>query len=1071
MHILHTGTFTPARAGTLNVFGFFTEDCCDYFTHTESSGSFSGWDGPDGLDVGAGDSLKFIADSSGHRAGFKICYSPSSNGGGVFISGGTVTMTNTNVTDNLGILSGGGIFNDGGVLTLNGGTITGNTATFGLAVGMESGSFSATGLTTDVAAPWGYLFEGGSAEGAQCQSPCVAGEFGSCSVASGTTLCFVNCECYKCPAGKVSSVVGATSDTCTFCGAGEVSAAGDTACSACLAGKYATDDPTDTGGGLDSQISLGATSCNDCPAGYLAAAGSSIVCAACDAGKYSGTGATVCPDCAAGTYSSSAYATCTVCIAGFKTSLASAATACLACDAGYTSDAGSVNCVACLAGKFSPSGAASCTDCAPGSFNDAPGLGVCSDCPGNTYSDAGSSECLLCLRYYYYSLQGECVDCPAGTSCEVDGGSTQVNLIVNPGFWRISATAVVIYECPLIIGCVGNAAFEDEGNGYCDEGYTGPLCAVCDPETHYFSPDDKACLACASGDTGNLMSPTLLIVGGVMLLGLIATVLFALKTCTASGAQDDPKAKAKAMSKAAQKRKEDYEDLVKTMRGRSDQVKMTPDGKITFIRVEAPKQSLKTSTDATEITTPIANITITKNEVTVTVEEKRTTALVTKSNAALSAGSAMANMQVKLKMMTSFGQIAVNIPFNCNVGFPEQFTKMLDSLAVVNFNVVPSLGLNCNFNGFDYISTMVSQTMVPILVSLVMGIVLVLLLIKSCIDSRIPAKQRRLMDAYEAPEELLADFKPEEVEGFRKVFFKYDADGSGSIDRQELGMIVKEFDKSATEEQVDRIFAEANPDGDLTITFAEFLATMKAAKGADGEGSSEFASLGDKVAASMRNEQAQLVISLFLTLTYLVLISCSTSLLHYFKCHEFPEADPPQSYLYKDYSVDCNGARYKAYLLYAQIMILIYPVGIPFLYWSLLYSKRAILSDQLAVDEESRKGFPRIGHLKFLFLSYNADAYYFEAVECGRRLVLASAIGVLSSDSAINPVAGLIVCLAFNYVFTRIKPFDGRKNNTLGVILSYSLTLFFLAAIMLKVRLRVCVRATCAREIERQTVI
>jgi len=34
--------------------------------------------------------------------------------------------------------------------------------------------------------------------------------------------------------------------------------------------------------------------------------------------------------------------------------------------------------------------------------------------------------------------------------------------------------------------------------------------------------------------------------------------------------------------------------------------------------------------------------------------------------------------------------------------YPPQITKMLDSLAVVNLNVIPALGLNCNFSTFDH---------------------------------------------------------------------------------------------------------------------------------------------------------------------------------------------------------------------------------------------------------------------------------------------------------------------------------------------------------------------------------
>ena len=185
---------------------------------------------------------------------------------------GDLALKNTNVTDNSAILYGGGIYLDGGNIDIDGGVLSNNAASSydgGQAVTFDSGTFTATGLRMGFHSPISPTVTGGSQLSTTCTSPCAAGEFGVCEQVMGTSDCFVNCVCGKCPAGKVSSVVGATSDTCSTCGAGLFSAAGDTACSSCAAGKYASDDPMETGGGLVNQISLGASSCNECPAGWL----------------------------------------------------------------------------------------------------------------------------------------------------------------------------------------------------------------------------------------------------------------------------------------------------------------------------------------------------------------------------------------------------------------------------------------------------------------------------------------------------------------------------------------------------------------------------------------------------------------------------------------------------------------------------------------------------------------------------------------------------------------------------------------------------------------------------------
>ncbi len=61
-------------------------------------------------------------------------------------------------------------------------------------------------------------------------------KIGLCDVADGADLCFVNCGCAKCPAGKASSDVGATSEeVCSWCGAGQISGIGDTSKIGCYA--------------------------------------------------------------------------------------------------------------------------------------------------------------------------------------------------------------------------------------------------------------------------------------------------------------------------------------------------------------------------------------------------------------------------------------------------------------------------------------------------------------------------------------------------------------------------------------------------------------------------------------------------------------------------------------------------------------------------------------------------------------------------------------------------------------------------------------------------------------------
>jgi len=76
--------------------------------------------------------------------------------------------------------------------------------------------------------------------------------------------------------------------------------------------------------------------------------------------------------------------------------------------------------------------------------------------------------------------------------------------------------------------------------------------------------------------------------------------------------------------------------------------------------------------------------------------------------------------------------------------------------------------------------------------------------------------------------------------------------------------------------------------------------------------------------------------------------------------------------------------------------------------------------------------------------------YWLEVVECARRLLLASVIGsVASADSAVAPVLGLVISLAFVYSF-HMRPYKREMDSTVALVLQYSLTLMFLSALMIK---------------------
>lgn len=115
----------------------------------------------------------------------------------------------------------------------------------------------------------------------------------------------------------------------------------------------------------------------------------------------------------------------------------------------------------------------------------------------------------------------------------------------------------------------------------------------------------------------------------------------------------------------------------------------------------------------------------------------------------------------------------------------------------------------------------------------------------------------------------------------------------------------------------------------------------------------------------------------FLALTFIVFASVSTTIFDVFNCSQI--GDDPHFWLARDHSIDCHSEDHLWYRAYAMVMISIYPIGIPALYFSVLYRNRS------RIRQADRDYDPMIKKFGFLWQNYEADLWWFEVFECGRR--------------------------------------------------------------------------------------
>jgi hypothetical protein len=198
-------------------------------------------------------------------------------------------------------------------------------------------------------------------------------------------------------------------------------------------------------------------------------------------------------------------------------------------------------------------------------------------------------------------------------------------------------------------------------------------------------------------------------------------------------------------------------------------------------------------------------------------------------------------------------------------------------------------------------------------------------------------------------------------------------------------------------------------------------------------------------------------------ISYFTLIDTSTKIFEVFQCETF---DDGSSYLVADYSINCNAPGRYVYIIYGILMIFIYPIGIPFVYAVVLIRnrheinpdwRRVVAEDEKAFVSNSviqqekikvRNTYESIKNIKFLYDSYTPKRWYFELIDCGRRLMLGAIPVLILRGSSLQIVIVLIISLASVAAFMYLNPYIHAHDNELAILAQWSITMVVVAALV-----------------------
>jgi hypothetical protein len=178
-----------------------------------------------------------------------------------------------------------------------------------------------------------------------------------------------------------------------------------------------------------------------------------------------------------------------------------------------------------------------------------------------------------------------------------------------------------------------------------------------------------------------------------------------------------------------------------------------------------------------------------------------------------------------------------------------------------------------------------------------------------------------------------------------------------------------------------------------------------------------------------------------IAITYLTLPTITTTVFGMFPCDEF---DNNKSRLRGDLSIDCKAGGRGAWEAFGYLMVGIYPVGVPLMYWVLLYRMKDRLMGEDRINDEKLRG------ILFLWEPYKKEYWWWEVFETVRRLAMTGLLSTVDPGSFTQITAGSMMATLYTIYLACAFPFDELRDNIIAILSGILLILTFLSAFLVK---------------------
>ena len=145
-----------------------------------------------------------------------------------------------------------------------------------------------------------------------------------------------------------------------------------------------------------------------------------------------------------------------------------------------------------------------------------------------------------------------------------------------------------------------------------------------------------------------------------------------------------------------------------------------------------------------------------------------------------------------------------------------------------------------------------------------------------------------------------------------------------------------------------------------------------------------------------------------------------------------------------DLRIQCGSREHQQATSLAYLAIVLYPIGVPMLYFLLLRSAQAAITMDRPTHLSSA--------LSFLHRDFEARMYCWEIAEQFKKLFLVGIMVWVANDTIVQLGVAMVFTMIFMLVSSIVGPYRRDEDDYFAVMCNFSLTAVFLFCTMLKVK-------------------